>query len=213
MTATVVVRGTGTAPARPDRAVLVFDVAHLAPTAAGALQEVAERSARLEQLLRERGVGDGDWTTTGVTVQPAYEWQKDQRVLLGQRAANQLQVTARDAGLVGRLLTDAVEVAGARVGGPQWIVEPANPAHAAACAAAARDARRRAEAYAAGLGLSLGEVVVVDETSPDRAVPVGRAMLAMKVSADMGDDTPIEVNAGDLDVTADVRVTFVLVPA
>ena len=212
MTAQVVVNGTGAAPARPDRAVLAFDVSHTAPTAAEALQQVAERSGQLERMMRERGVADADWTTTGVTVQAAYEWQKDQRVLLGQRAANRLQVTARDAALVGTLLTDAV-AAGARVGGPQWIVEPGNPAHAAACADAARDARRRAEAYAAGLGLVLGEVVLVDETRREVGHPVGRAMRAMRASADAGDDAPLEVNAGDLEVTADVTVTFALLVA
>ena len=208
MTAQVVVNGTGAAPARPDRAVLAFDVSHIASTASEALQEVAQRSARLEQLLRDHGVAEADWTTTGVTVQPAYEWRRDQSVLLGQRAANRLQVTAHDAALVGRLLTDAVSVAGARVGGPQWIVEPANPAHATACAEAAHDARRRAEAYAAGLGLSLGEVVLVDETHAWVDRPMGRAMMAVQSPPSAGDDAPLEVNAGDLEVTADVTVTF-----
>ena len=71
---------------------------------------MADAVAPLEAVLRERGVADADWTTTGVTVQPAYEWRKDEHVLLGQRAVNRLQVTTRDAALVGRLLTDAVDV-------------------------------------------------------------------------------------------------------
>lgn len=208
MTATVVVRGSGTAPARPDRAVLVFDLAHTAPTPQEALQQVAERTARLELVLRDRGVGEADWTTTGVTVEAAYEWRKDQQVLLGQRAANRMQVTTRDPALVGRLLTDAVEVAGARVGGPLWVVEADNPAHSEACRMAAADARRRAEAYAVGLGLLVGSVVEVDETPVEPGRPVGRAVMAMAAAPDASG--PVEVNAGELDVTAHVKVTFTL---
>ena len=87
-------------------------------------------------------------------------------------------------------------------------MEPSNPAHPDACRLAAADARRRAEAYAAGLGLALGPVVLVDET-PDVPRPLPRAMMAKAAMAD--DSVPIEVNAGDLEVTADVRVTFALV--
>ena len=209
MTATVVVRGIGHASARPDRAVLVFELGHTAPTPQEALQEVATRTAALERVLRERGVSEADWTTTGVTVQATYDWRKDERVFLGHRAGNRVQVTTRDPGLVGRLFTDAVEVASARVGGPEWIVEPSNPAHLEACRLAAADARQRAEAYAAGLGLALGPVVLVDETPPDVPRPLPRAMMAKAAMAD--DSSPIEVNAGDLEVTADVRVTFALV--
>ena len=48
MTATVVVRGVGRASARPDRAVLVFELGHTAPSPQEALQEVAARTAALD---------------------------------------------------------------------------------------------------------------------------------------------------------------------
>jgi hypothetical protein len=198
----------GRANARPDRAVLVFDVGHTAATPQGALQEVAARTTALAQVLRDRGVADADWTTTGVTVQPVYEWRKEERVFLGHRAANRVQVTTHDPEMVGTLFSAAVDTVSARVGGPQWIVEQTNPAHLEACRLAALDARQRAEAYAAGLGLALGPVVLADETIPDVPRPIGRAMMAMAV----GDESaPIEVNAGELEVTADVRITFALV--
>ena len=85
-------------------------------------------------------MSDADWTTTGVTVEATYDWRKDERVFLGHRAGNRVQVTTRDPSLVGRLFTDAVEVASARVGGPEWIVEQVNPAHLEACRSAAADA-------------------------------------------------------------------------
>jgi uncharacterized protein YggE len=210
VSATVVVRGTGAAAARPDRAVLVFDLGHVAPTAAAALQQVADRTARLEGALRARGVTEGDWTTTGVIVHPEYEWREQTRVLLGQRAANRIQVTTRDAALVGPMLTDAVELASARVGGPEWIVEPGNPAHEQACRLAALDARRRAGAYADGVGLVLGEVVTLDEVGQDRDRGYVGPMMAM-AAPEADESMPIEVNAGDLQITATVVATFSLV--
>ena len=58
VTATVVVRGVGRASARPDRAVLVFELGHTAPSPQEALQEVAARTAALAAVLqRARRVG------------------------------------------------------------------------------------------------------------------------------------------------------------
>jgi len=189
--------------------VLVFELGHTAPTPQEALHAVASRTAALTQALHERGVSDADWTTTGVTVEATYDWRKDERVFLGHRAGNRVQVTTRDSSLVGRLFTDAVEVASARVGGPDWIVEQTNPARLEACRLAAADARQRATAYASGLGLALGPVVLVDETSPEIPRPMPRPMMAKAMAAD--ESAPIEVNAGDSEVMADVRVTFALV--
>jgi uncharacterized protein YggE len=213
MSMTVTVQGAGTAKARPDRAVLAFELGHIAATASEALRDIADRTSALEDLLRERGLRDTDWTSAGVTVQPAHEWRKDERVLLGQRATNRLQVTTEDLALVGRLLTDAVERVKARVGGPLWVVERSNAAHAEACRAAAADARQRAMAYAEGLGLELGPVVSADETHREHTAPArGRVMMAQAAIADdLDESAPIAVNAGEMDVTAEVVMTFSLV--
>ncbi len=64
-----------------------------------------------------------------------------------------------------------VAEAGAEVTGPRWSLVPDNPAHEAARRAAASDARRRAEAYADALGLTLGPVAWVAEPGLRRPGP------------------------------------------
>jgi uncharacterized protein YggE len=73
---------------------------------------------------------------------------------------------------------------------------------------AARDARRRAEAYVQALDLSLGSVELISET-PITATPPGgepphmlRAMKASGGAADMA------VSGGQIELVADVHVRF-----
>jgi uncharacterized protein YggE len=109
-------------------------------------------------------------------------------------------------------LSAAVGETGARVDGPYWIVDPANPARLAACREAVVRARARAEAYATGLGLHLGAVEEINETVPPVPVPgppfgAGIARAAMVAPAD------VPMNPGELEVAANVWVRFALVEA
>ena len=146
-----------------------------------------------------------------MTVQPAYEWRRDERVLLGQRAVNRLQVTTRDAARsAGCSPMPSSRPVRGWAGRSGWWSRTTRPPQGLRAAAA--DARRRARAYADGLGVALGPVVSVDETGQDEPAPRGRMMTAMATAA-ADESTPLDVNAGDMEVSAEVVVTFTLVPS
>ena len=77
-----------------------------------------------------------------------------------------------------------------------------------ALAEAARDARRRATAYAEALGLRLGEVELISETPIAAEPPAGMVRMAMD-AAPMG-APPVEVSGGQIELSADVYVRFSL---
>ncbi|MCB0979858.1 MAG: SIMPL domain-containing protein [Acidimicrobiaceae bacterium] len=211
----VIVRGTATATVTPDRAELTLAISHLAPDAAAALDDVATRSQAMATMFAGHGLQPEDWTTDGVAVAEEYQWKKDTNVLVGHRATTALTVTVRDATLVGTLIRDAVTGVGAAVRQLAWRVDAGNPARQALLGDAARDARLRAEAYAAALGYRLGEVELVSETpigpppGPAPFMPQARAMMAAKA-----DSSPeVATSGGVIELTADVHVQFVLLPA
>ena len=127
----------------------------------------------------------------------------------GYGAEAQLKVRLDDAEGLGELMRRAVEVAAADLGGPWWRIAPENPAHDDARVQAAGDARRRATAYAVALGLRVGAVVRITEPGlgPDRSA-FGGIVAAQSARA----TSDVDVEAGDLDVTAAVEVTFRLEP-
>jgi uncharacterized protein YggE len=214
MVASVTVGGSASMTIRPDRAVLGLSLTHLAKQAGDALAHVATRSATLEALLATLGLDPSDWTTGGVTVGPEYEWRKDQNVLTGQRATTWTTVRVRSLEVIGSLITQATSDVDAQVSGPTWRVDDDNPARLELYAEAARDARRRAAAYAAALGLQLGDVEAVSEFAIEGGGSAGAPMAKMAMmSRGGGPAQDIAVNPGEIEVTASVNVRFTLLPA
>ena len=212
---TITVTGTATAAVAPDRAIVRVALTHLAPTASAAMAEITTRSTALTALLDELAIARADWATSGVTVSEESEWRNDRSVVVGQRATATASITVRDiaadSDVLGRLLRDVVDVVKARVDQMGWVVDDTNPARLQLLGDAARDARVRADAYATALGLVVSGVDAISEAplgSPE-PVPQAREMFAAKA---MMDSAPMPVNAGDVDLGAQVHVRFHVVP-
>jgi uncharacterized protein YggE len=203
--------GSARVAARPDRAVLRLELVALKPTPSEALADVAARGEVLARTLADDGVGEGDRTTRGVTLREHREWdrRRDEETFRGHHASTITVVQVRDIATLGRILRDVVDEAGARVTGPEWVVDAENPARLEAYRLAALDARRRAQAYAEALGMSLGAVIELSDAPAPRPGPEPMPRMLQAVAADAA---PVPVEAGDVDVDATVRVTFALLP-
>jgi hypothetical protein len=204
----ITVRGTGVVRAQPDEAELTFLITALAARPDEALDDVAARSATLQDVLGETGVARPQRRTSGVSIDEEREYADGRHVHRGYRATNVVTVRIGDAELIGRLIRVATERAGASVRGPLWLVAPDNPAHVEACALASADARRKADAYVGALGMRLGAITRVAEpgVAPEPRTHV-RSTALMAASVEM----PVE--PGEQGVHAAVDVTFLLEPA
>jgi uncharacterized protein YggE len=97
------------------------------------------------------------------------------------------------------------------------VVTPAHPQRMEACTQAALQARGKAEAYAAAVGLRLGPVTEIREPGtghPDRfATPAFAAAASVAMASRAGEEAPpapIEVDPGEVEVFGSVEVTFEL---
>jgi uncharacterized protein YggE len=187
-------------------------VTALDPAPDKALAEVTVRQATVDAVLDEVGVAAEARRTVGATVSEEWEYEQrsERRALRGYRATSSTVVRLVDHALVGVILRRTIAEAGATVGGPVWQVLPTNPGHAEACGLAAVDARAKAEAYAASLGVRLGRLV--EATEPGSAPRVFAR--AVSYSPTMtGAFEELDVSGGQLDVTATIDVTFDLLDA
>jgi uncharacterized protein len=205
---TVVVRGHAVVPGEPDQLELALAVTAVADAADTALAEAGRLSAELVGVLTELAVPEGDRSTAGVSVREEFERIEGRWVRRGYRASNQVVVRLEELAQAGRLMSDAVARARARVDGPRWRYRLDNPARMEACRQAAADARRKAEAYAAALGVRVGAVLCVAEPA-DSAGPVPRSAALERFA---GGPSEMQVQGGRLDVEAVVEVTFALEP-
>lgn len=213
MAASVTVQGVAVVPAQPDEVALDLTLTYLDRSPEAALAETARRSETLIAILGELGIGRERWTTSGVSISEETEWDEPTRrqAHRGYRATNRLALRLTDGALIGTLLKEATGRASAAARGPFWSVAPDNPAHDAARQAAALDARRRAEAYAGALGGRIGAILDVTEPGLQPKPVQETGMLAARKFAMAADAAPVvEVQAGELHVSAGVIVTFAL---
>ena len=205
---TVTARGEGVVPGKPDEGVWTVEVTALKDSPDAALADIGTRSRALDDLLGALPVAKERRSTAGVTVREEFDWVEGKQVHRGFRAAKVVTVRLADATLAGRLIQESIARAAANVQGPMWWIAPDNPARAEACRGAAIEAKRKAEAYAQALGLRLGAVTEIREPST-RGGPM-RAM-RMPVAMSVAEAQPLDVDPGELSVSAEVEVTFHLV--
>ena len=208
----VVVRGTGTLEAQPDAAGLRIEARSRAKDSAAANRDVAAIAAAVDAVLDRHAAAIRRRSTSGLLVTPAYEWTDKGQRSVGWDGVRTVAVEITDAGVIGAVFAGVAD-AGGIAGSLQWLLDPGNPAHAAARTAAAVDARARADAYAAALGVTLGPVLEIRE--PATYPPGGggaqydMAPQALRAKSGGGGGGPeMAVDAPELWVVAEVDVTF-----
>ncbi len=205
-------RGEARREVEPDRAWVSLGVSGTGATASAALDDIAPRTAALDILLDERAAGIANRVTASLVVAEVLEHdpRTGRQRVTGYQARRDTTVVVTDLGGLGQLLRDVVDRAGARLNGPTWDIPDDHPVHDEVRAAAAADARRRAEAFASGLGVSVGGLEWVHDPALSGGggsprMPMGRAMMAAPAGAD---SMAVEVGAERVVVTASVDAAF-----
>lgn len=209
----VIVCGNARQLVQPDRAVVSLGISVVAADAAGALDQVAERSATLTAVLGRLGFAATDWVTDGVTVAEEWEWRNEANTLVGHRASTGVTVTVRQLESIAPLLRATVDEAGGVIRQLRWEVDADHPVQHELLGRAAVDARRRAAAYASALGLELGAVELISERpigtgGPDPAADGAMPMFAMARGKSAAPE--LSVSGGQIELTAEVHVRFAL---
>jgi uncharacterized protein len=208
-TPTVTVRGEAVVRTEPDEAMLSITLSALERDPGHALADVSRRSEALIALLDELGVAKRDRSTTGINVQEELEHTPTGRRSLGHRAAASVSARFTDADPIGRLIVRATADLHARIDGPRWQIAADNPIHLEAAREAAADGRRKAQAFADGVGAQLGPLIkLVEPRSESGGQWIRRSGRVRTAAAAGGEHMPIEV--GEHAVSAAIDVTFAL---
>lgn len=206
--ASITVCGTAHRSVAPDRARLDLGLTHVAPTASAAMGEISDRSQQIATMLTELGFASTDWSTQGVSVAEEWEWKNETNTRVGFRASATVSVNIADFDRIAPLLAAAVDDAGAQIRSLTWSVSPTHTIRHELLAAAAAEAEHRAIAYAVALRLRLGAIEEISDVpiSPSPRAAGGEVM--MMRAAKMADSAPMNVNAGEVELSASVFVRF-----
>lgn len=201
---TVTASGTGRTVAAPDVAEMYFGVTARATDAGAALEQASTAAEKIVSAVKSAGVAAEDVQTANVSVYPLQDSRGDEVVITGYQASIQVRAKVRDIEKLGAVISAANEAGANEISGPSFMLADDSDARKEAIKLAVEDAKKRAEAMADAAGKSVGAILSVSESNVSLPVysrtGVAEDMAAGKV--------PIE--AGQLDITADVTVTFEL---
>ncbi len=193
--------GEAIVTASPDRALIDIGVTTQANTSQAAAAENAKKLettlARLRQLLG----ANADIKTTSYTLSPNYRYPREggEPSITGYTATNIVRVTIDDLDQVGKAIDAATQAGANRIQTLRFTLKDERSVQAQALREAAANARRKADALAAALSLTIVRVLSVVESSPT-VFPVHDVAFARAEAA----QTPIL--PGNIEVRATVTL-------
>jgi uncharacterized protein YggE len=206
----VTVDGTGKVTGTPDLLRLDTSINVTKPDVGDALQAANTTMAAVQQSFKSDGVAAADLQTSGLSVQPNYDYTDNAQHLTGYAVSENLSVVLRSLSNAGTAISDAARAGGnaLSIGGASLDLDGDDALLAQARQNAFDDAKAKAQAYATAAGRTLGAVTTISESTDDSQQPQEFAYPEAAAAAPSA--APVPIQAGSQDVTVDVTVTWAL---
>ena len=199
----ITVGGRADVAGTPDTLRLDLSVVVTAASVSEALAAANHSAELVQQSLLGNGVAKKDLQTTGLNIQPDYDFSTGGPPRLkGYQVSESLSAKLRDLGRAGDVIDRAVTAGGdaIRVNGISLDLEDTGALVSIARGKAFAEAKAKAEQYARAAGRTLGDVVriVEDSSTPTRipAAPLSRSS--------------VPIQPGSQDVSVSVTVVFAM---
>ena len=200
----ITISATGTTNVVPDAVRITASVSVIGKTSKEALATASTTASAVRKALTANKIATKDVATQSVSVYPEYTYPASGTpVLSGYRASQSFDITVRAASTAGALVDAIVDA-----GGDNLQINSASPfvlnndkATETARASAVARAKAKASSYAKLLGVKLGRVIYLDETSTPSAYPV-------YVASAKAEDSATQIDLGEQKVTVSVTVRW-----
>jgi uncharacterized protein len=206
MRRTVVIEGSAEASMTPDRASITIGVETEGKDAATVKKDNDRAIRGIFESLASAGIDAKDIQTSNLTLEPVYNWRPEgRREFVKYVMRNTVHVTIRDLAKLDRVLDVAVTKGGNLINSIDFEVSNANAVRDSLRAAAARNAKAKAQQLAEAVGAKVGKVLQLSEMSSPQPMPVFRKAMMM---ADA--ESAPTVAAGQMEIKVIVNATFEL---
>ena len=171
----ITISATGSTNVVPDAVRINATVSVLAKSAKEALADSSSTASAIRKALIANKVATKDVATQSVTVYPEYSYpEKGIPVITGYRASQSFSITIRAATTAGAVVDAIVDAGGDKVqinGVSPFVLNDDKATDLARHHAVVR-AKAKASSYAKLLGVKLGRVIYLDESSSAPAYPI-----------------------------------------
>ncbi|RZN33653.1 MAG: DUF541 domain-containing protein [Methanophagales archaeon ANME-1-THS] len=209
-TTTISVSGTGIRETTPNQATVHLGVETQSAHVTDALEENSIKMQSVINAMEKLGVPKEEIETSYFSIYPIRDYEKRGEEIIGYQVTNEIIIELRDLDIIGDVIDTAIASGANRVTGVEFELSEAEEQklRQEALKAACDDARRKADAIASGLGLTIVGVSTVRESSvyiyPYRAG--GFDDYAMISAIPISIPPPIEPR--DVHVSATIEVVY-----
>ena len=162
----IAISGHGEVRGRPDLAVVTIGVLRTADTARAALDANNAAMAEIIAALKTAGISANDIQTTNFSVNPRTSYGasgSEPPKVQGYDVSNNVTITVRKLETLGAVLDQAVSTGSNQINGVAFAFAKPEPMTDEARKLAVADARRKAQLYVTAAGVSLGQVLTINE--------------------------------------------------
>ena len=200
------VSSVGTVKVTPDAVRLNASVSNISKVSKDALAAANVAASKFRAAILANGIDKKYLASTTLTVYPEYNYtQEGGNVLIGYRASQSFEVVIRNAAKAGEIVDAVVASAGdlLAINGVTPFVYDNTKATEAARNSAVKNAKAKAASYAKLLGVKIGKIIYLQESSAPSSYPI--AMVQAKAS-----DESTQIDLGQQDVTVSVATRWLI---
>jgi len=197
------VSSVGTVKVAPDAVRLNASVSAIAKVSKDALSTANIAADKFRKSILANGIDKKYLSSTTLTVYPEYNYtQETGNVLTGYRASQSFEVVIRSAAKAGEIVDAVVTSAGDAlyINGVTPFVYDNTKATEAARISAVKNAKAKATSYAKLLGVKIGKVIWLQESSAPSSYPISMVQAKSDAGA-----TQIDLGEQDISVSVATR--------
>jgi uncharacterized protein YggE len=176
-------------------------------TAQEVQQVVAQRSAKVVELLKSRNVEK--LQTTGISLNPIYNYQNNQQNITGYRATNTVSFRVKTE-TAGNILDEAVQAGASQINGISFIASENDIAIAQqqALRQATQEAQAQADIVLGALNLTSKGIASVQINSINRPMPRPLMVNARVAKMDAAPATPVEGGEQEIEASVTLQISY-----
>jgi uncharacterized protein YggE len=203
----VVVIGEGIVKVAPDQAWVRIGTESRSKVSKDAQERNAEVMTAVQRKLSSLGIPKDAIKTVGIDLQPEFDYNNGRQTLRGYVARNTIEVRVDDFTKVGDVLDAAVSSGATNIHGLRFDVKNRDEVEAQALQRAVTVGMAKAQTIAGAAKRSVDRILRIEEQFVGGGGPqpvAERAMMRMAA------DAPTPVEAGEIEIRAQVRLTVAI---
>ena len=207
---TISVSGSAEVSMKPDTAYFSITASFTEETTEEARAKVSEMIGNAAEILTsEFGLSADDLSTSYISASPEYQWKDDERILIGQKAVQTLEITLHDIDSIGPVYDRLMSLSGISISDVTLDKEDKSEEYRQARMDAVRDAYSKAEAFAQAAGVEVGSILSITDGTA-YGTPLYRSANLMLASADAAyaEASPTVFYSGEITVSASVSIIY-----